>query len=57
LAILARDTLNFIRSLIYDGIIEISKAVREEVPVKAEAKTVQLTGLYSAPLGTEAPGR
>lgn len=56
LAILARDTLSFIRSLVDDGIIEISKSVLEGIPVKVEAKTVQLTGLYAAHPGTEVPG-
>lgn len=55
-AILARDTLNFIRSLIDDGLIEISEDVLETIPVAAGSKTVQLTGLYSAPVGTEVPG-
>jgi hypothetical protein len=28
----------------------------DTIPVKAQTKTVELTGMYSAPVGTELPG-
>lgn len=56
LATLARDTLSYIRSLVDDGTLPISDAAMDTIPVKTEATTVTLTGIYSAPIGTEFPG-
>lgn len=56
LATLARDTLNFIRSLVEDGQLPLSKDVMEQIPVKTEPKNVELTGIFSAPAGTALPG-
>ena len=56
LAIMARDTLSFIRSLIEDEALAIADDVLNSIPVKVEAKSVELKGVYSAPVGTERPG-
>jgi len=56
LATLTRDTLNYIRSLVDDGTLPIGEAAMDTIPVKAQTKTVELTGMYSAPVGTELPG-
>jgi hypothetical protein len=56
LATLTRDTLNYIRSLADDGTLPIDMEGLETIPVKAQTKTVELTGIYSAPGGTELPG-
>lgn len=56
IAIMTRDTLSFIRSLVDDGMIDLGIQALEAVPVKVEPKTLQMTGLYTAPVGTELPG-
>lgn len=57
LATLARDnTLSFVRFLVDDEALPLSDASMDTIPVKTEAKTVELTGIYSAPIGTELPG-
>jgi hypothetical protein len=56
LATLARDTLSYVRSLVDAGLLPIGDAAMNTIPVKTEAKTLELTGIYSAPVGTELPG-
>ena len=56
IAIMTRDTLSFIRSLIDDGLIDLQIHAFDAVAVKVEPKTLQMTGLYSAPVDTEPPG-
>lgn len=49
IAIMARDTLSFIKSHIDDGMLDLDMQQLEAIPVKVEPKTLQMTGLYSAP--------
>jgi hypothetical protein len=56
LAIMARDTLSYIWSLVDDSLISLTREVLEVVPVKVEPKELQMTGFYTAPAGTPIPG-
>ncbi|HEV7146158.1 MAG TPA: hypothetical protein VGN48_04075, partial [Pedococcus sp.] len=44
--------LSFIRALAGDGMLDLNMQALETVPVKVEPKTLEMTGLYSAPAGT-----
>jgi hypothetical protein len=56
IAILARELLTYIRVLVEEGHVKVSDHVLDAIPVKVEPKEVEMTGLYSAPFGTEMPG-
>lgn len=56
IAILARELLAFVHTLAVDGFLKLDEHVLHGIPVKVESKDVQMTGLHSAPIGTELPG-
>lgn len=56
LAILTRDTLSYIRSLVEDGVVDLDIGALDALAVKVVPKSVEMTGLYAAPVGTALPG-
>jgi hypothetical protein len=56
IAILARELLTFVQVLADEGLMEVDDKVLSKVAVKVEPEDVELSGLYSAPVGTEVPG-
>ena len=56
LAVLARDTLSFIQTLVDGDVLPLGDDALKKIPVKTEFKQDQLTGAYSAPPGTAIPG-